>query len=88
MPIAIHTKYIGPANTLGARVKASVYRGYKEGKPIIWSVTVPYDHSADDRHVSAAIALVKKYWPEAAPIVDYVGATLDGNGDVFSFEPR
>jgi len=83
MPIAIHTRFLGPTNTRGSRIKAATFRG----ADAIWSVTVPVDH-AQDAHCVAAIALVKKHWPEAAPFVDYVGATLDGKGDVFSFEPR
>lgn len=50
---AITTKYIGPTNTKGARIKATAGAG---------SITVTYDYdgSAEDAHKIAAYALVKK----------------------------
>ena len=78
--IAIHTKYLSPTNTRGARVKASVYRS----RDVTFSVTVGYDHAADDPFELAAQALAEKHWP--GKNVRYVGATLDGNGNVFTLE--
>lgn len=78
--IAIHTKYLGPTNARGARIKASVYRS----KGVIWSVTVGYDHAADDPFAIGAQALADKHWP--GRVIRYVGATLDGNGSVYSLE--
>ena len=58
---AIETKYLGPTNTLGARVKATVDLGNS------WdadkrSVTVSYDHalSAEQNHEAAAAALLRR----------------------------
>ena len=51
---AIETRYLGPTNTKGGRIKATAWAG---------SVTVPYDHalSLEDNHRAAAMALVAKY---------------------------
>ena len=79
MPVAIFTKYLGPTDKRGARIKASVYRE----KDVIWSLTVSYDHSAEDAHTVGAQAFINKYWPGHRAI--YVGASLDG-GAVFSMD--
>jgi len=79
MPIAIFTKYLGSTDKRGSRIKASVYRS----KNNIWSLSVPYDHSADDAHTVGAQALIDKHWPGHRAI--YVGASLDG-GAVFSMD--
>lgn len=49
---AIVTKYIGPTNTKGARVKASDMDGN--------SVIVSYDHASINPHRHAATALCEK----------------------------
>jgi hypothetical protein len=51
---AIVTKYFGPSNSRGSRIKAKAAAG---------SVTVPYDHglNADENHDVAAIKLAEKY---------------------------
>jgi hypothetical protein len=50
---AIETRYLGPTNTKGGRIKATAAAG---------SVTVPYDHAlnADANHKAAADALIAK----------------------------
>jgi hypothetical protein len=50
---AIETKYLGPTNTKGGRIKATAWAG---------SVTLPYDHalSAEKNHKKAAFALLLK----------------------------
>jgi hypothetical protein len=54
---AITTKYIGPTNFRGSRIKASCPAG---------SITLPYDYSENDGgHYLAAVALIKKLgWQE------------------------
>lgn len=51
---AIETKYIGPTNFRGARIKASAEAG---------SVTIPWDHalSVEGNHDAACKALVRKW---------------------------
>lgn len=53
---AILTRYLGPTDTRGSRVKATAGGGS--------SVMVPWDHSlnADDNHAAAAAALAAKLW--------------------------
>jgi hypothetical protein len=72
---AIETKYIGPSNVRGARIKASAQAG---------SVYVPYDHSlnTDDNHAKAAQALADK-WGWEGDMVQ--GGSPSGKGDVFVF---
>lgn len=54
---AIVTKYIGPSNVKGARIKASCERG-----SII--ISYPYELSGDAVHIAAADALVAKFVKE------------------------
>jgi hypothetical protein len=51
---AIETKYLGPTNFRGARIKASAEAG---------SITIPWDHAlnAEDNHKAAALAFVNKW---------------------------
>ena len=53
MTYAIVTKFIGPTNTRGARVKATLPSGK--------SVTVSWDHRSEDNHREAAIACAQKH---------------------------
>ena len=85
MTVAIHTCYVPATATRGSRVKANSHRGYYDGRPIIWSVSVPFDHSGRE-HEQAAEALRDKYWPGEA--LTYCGGTLDGKGDVYCIMPQ
>ena len=51
---AIITKFLGPTNTRGARIKAAAMRG---------SITISYDHAIESEanHVAAAQALKEKF---------------------------
>ena len=53
--IAIQTKYIGPTNTKGSRIKAWTHSGF--------NVTIPYPHqySYETCHFQAVKALIKKH---------------------------
>lgn len=67
---AIVTKYLGPTNTRGARIKATADAG---------SVTVGYDHSAHNAHDVAVVALREKLgW--AGEYGDMIRGSLPGNG--------
>ena len=54
---AIETKYIGPTNYRGSRIKASCERG---------NITISYDDAlnSDEAHIAAADALVAKFVKE------------------------
>jgi len=64
----------------GPPVKTSVY----PDKSTTWTVTVPYDHAASRAHTVAAQTRADKHWP--GRVVSFVGATLDGKGDVFTLK--
>jgi len=51
---AISTRYFGPTNTLGARIKATCERG---------SITIPYPHelSGDEVHREAVRQLLERF---------------------------
>ena len=77
---AITTKYLGPTNTQGARIKATCEAG---------SITIPYPHelSGQDVHAAAAMALVRKLGWGDYPKSWIAGGTKDGF--VFVYEdPR
>lgn len=71
---AIKTKYMGPTDYRGARIKASAEPG---------SVTVPYDHALnpEQNHAAACLALAEKLdwdWGE------WIGGSLD-SGDFYAW---
>jgi hypothetical protein len=70
---AIVTKYIGPSNTRGSRIKARAAAG---------SVTVPYNHALniENNHAAATKALAAKLnWSGGW----YIGGMPDDTGFVF-----
>lgn len=77
---AIHTKYLGPSNTRGARIKAYLSDGR--------SVTISYPHELDSEqaHLRAAQACAAKHFTHA-PATDAMvsGDSADGRGYVFCF---
>ena len=87
MSIAIHTKYIGPTNTRGARIKATCVRD-KDSK---WTASVSFEYAADSetRHSLAAKALLAKF---ALGLQEETlwccGNTLDNLGYVFAIYPE
>jgi hypothetical protein len=71
----IETKYLGPTNFRGGRIKASAEAG---------SITVSYDHAlgVEDNHRMAAIALMKKLGWKGKLMG---GGNARGNGYMFVF---
>jgi len=71
---AITTKYFGPGERRGSRIKASC-----EGASV--TIPYPYELSGEDCHRAGAIALIQKMkW---APVVIVGGGLPDGNGYAF-----
>jgi len=73
---AIVTKYLGPTNHRGARVKATAQAG---------TVTVPWDHGVDhdENHLKAATALAWKFgWLDDGSKL-HGGACPSGDGYCF-----
>ncbi len=71
---AIVTKFLGPTNHRGSRVKATADAG---------SVTVEWSHTidAEANHKTAALALASRYgWPP-----NMIGGGLPGGGYVFVY---
>jgi hypothetical protein len=69
---AIQTKFLGPTNFRGARVKATADAG---------SITLSWDYGlgVEGNHRAAAVALANHYgWP-----TDMVGGGLPGGGYAF-----
>lgn len=77
---AIVTKYLGPTNYRGARVKARCQAG---------SLTLSWDHSvnSDVNHAEAARRLaLKLHWNENNTFGELVGGGLpDGTGNCYVF---
>mgnify|MGYP005827690451 FL=1 len=64
--IAIQTKYLGPTDHRGARIKATAMDSFSDG--VKKSVTIPYDYgipTAEQRHRQAAELLLPQ-------VVNYV----------------
>lgn len=70
---AIETRYLGPTNTKGGRIKATAWAG---------SITIGYNHALDtqDNHRAAANALIAKMdW--RGPFAQ--GGNIKGDGYYF-----
>lgn len=69
---AIQTRYFGPTNVRGSRIKATASAG---------SITVGYDHAlnSEKNHEAAAIALIAKM--EWQDVVDTLNGGQLKNGD-------
>ncbi len=85
--IAIHTKYFGPTNTRGSRIKAytcSFFNNNNKG----FTVSVPYDHalSGVDVHFEAVKALVAKHKLDWNLEAMRYGDSADGKGYSFCFD--
>ena len=77
---AIETKYIGPSNTRGARIKASA-EGVKPVTISYYSTT-----TGEQAHDRAALALANKYgWLSGKHRVLARGGRADGKGNVYVF---
>jgi hypothetical protein len=83
--MAIHTKFIGPTNTRGARIKA-----YTSGSTYIkgLDVTIPFPNN-DDRvtaHFKAVLALVDKHGLHVDTDNMRYGDSADNRGFSFCFD--
>ena len=74
--IAIQTKYIGPTNTRGSRIKAYAPKHGGENR----SVSIPYPHHLSHElvHFEAVKALVQKFKMEVDTTDMRYGGTDDG----------
>ena len=83
--IAIHTKYIGPTNTRGARIKAYTAGGigFKGFTAII---SYPHELSGAACHLEAVKELIKKNNLDWSTDGMRYGDSADGKGFSFCFE--
>jgi hypothetical protein len=83
--IAIHTKYIGPTNTRGSRIKAYT-AGFGDSKG--FECTIPYPHhlSGVECHFEAVVALVQKHKLDWNLTDMRYGDSADGRGYSFCFD--
>lgn len=82
--IAIHTKFIGPTNTRGARIKAYT-AGYGDRKGFSAVISYPYELSFEACHFEAVKELVRKNNLEWDLTAMRFGDSADGRGYVFCF---
>ena len=83
--IAIHTKYIGPSNSRGSRIKAyTADWGDRKG----FQITIGYDYSLSDVavHFKAVKALVEKYKLDWDLSNMRYGDSADAKGFSFCFD--
>ena len=85
----IHTHFVGPTNSRGARIVAQV-GDWKRGEP--GRVTVSYDYAGtnESRHDAAASALCDKMgWGVTSPSREFVrGGTAGGYVYVFACDDK
>lgn len=77
--IAIHTKYIGPTNTRGARIKAYTSSGFTA------TIAYPHAESFEIAHFESVKALVEKHNLDWDLTDMRFGDSADGRGYVFCF---
>lgn len=82
--IAIHTKFISPTNSRGARIKAYT-AGYGDIKGFTATIGYPYHLSGVECHFEAVKALVKKNKLEWNLKGMRYGDSADGRGFCFCF---
>lgn len=83
--IAIHTKFIGPTNNRGARIKAyTASWGDRKGFEAV--ISYPYELSGEKCHFEAVKALVKKHKLDWNLEAMRFGDSADGRGFSFCFD--
>jgi hypothetical protein len=77
--IAVHTKYLSPTNSRGARIKAYTASGFTA------TISYPHEFSHEECHFQAVKALVEKNKLEWDLGEMRHGDSADGKGYVFCF---
>ena len=78
--IAIHTKFIGPTNNRGSRIKAYTVSGFSA------TIPYPYELSYENCHFEAVKALVAKHKLDWDLSNMRYGDSADGKGYSFCFD--
>jgi hypothetical protein len=86
---AIQTRYIGPANYRGSRIKAFFPSDFASDSRPRASMTVSYNDALDsgENHTAAALALAKreKLYALENPKAALVENSIDSRGNVYFF---
>lgn len=82
--IAIHTKFIGPSNTRGARIKAYT-ASWGDRKGFEATIPYPYELNGLEGHFKAAQALIAKNGLDWDTDGMRYGDSADGRGFTFCF---
>jgi hypothetical protein len=83
--IAIHTKYIGPTNSRGSRIKAYT-TGYGDIKGFTATIGFPHEFDSVKAHFEAVKALVTKNQLDWTLEGMRYGDSADGKGYSFCFD--
>lgn len=83
--ISIHTKFISPTNSRGARIKAYT-AGYGDFKGFAAVISCPHELSGEKCHFEAVKALVKKHNLDWNLENMRFGDSADGRGFSFCFD--
>jgi hypothetical protein len=83
--IAIHTKFINPTNSHGARIKAYT-TGYGDIKGFTATIGFPHEFDSVRAHFEAVKALVKKHNLDWDLSNMRYGDSADGKGYSFCFD--
>ena len=83
--LAIHTKFIAPTNSRGARIKAYT-SGYGDIKGFTATIAYPYHESGHMCHFEAVKALVSKNKLDWTLEGMRYGDSADGKGYSFCFD--
>ena len=82
--IAIHTKYIGPTNSRGSRIKAYTCDGMGL-KGFTATIPYPHEYSGETCHFQAVKALIAKHKLDWDLTDMRYGDSADGKGFSFCF---
>ena len=82
--IAIHTKYLSPTDTRGARIKAYT-AALGDRKGFTATIPYPYELSCEAVHFKAIKALIEKHNLDWDTTAMRYGDSADGKGYVFCF---
>lgn len=83
--IAIHTKYINPTNSRGARIKAYT-ADWGDRKGFSVTISYPHEYSFEACHFQAVKELVKKHNLDWNLSSMRYGDSADGRGYSFCFD--
>jgi hypothetical protein len=75
MQLYAWTKYYGPTNSTGSRIRVTFRKKMK--------ATIPFEYAARDAH-EAAVKTAMEQWGYTVKNIEYACETPDGSGGVYS----